>query len=172
MSDATGSAAASAQAALDKVEAAETLARFYAAVQHYDCDGSDFDAIEPLIGDEMVYLTSNLKDSAPVPRGAFLKRFKELHDVHAFDARGSFYALAGPVVTIDGDRAHLVGHISICHWLSPANQHSTWFYGVVAADLVRTASGWQIAMLDVSRVDRVEGHLPPVNAFHPHLVTQ
>jgi hypothetical protein len=169
MTSTTETSPAPGQLALDKTEAAETIARLYASVQRYDTDGSDWESIPPLFADTVVYLTQNLKDPTPVPRDKFLARFREIHDVHAREQRGSFYALSGPVVTIDGDSAHVLHHLAVCHWLSPANEHATWFYGVADARLVRADNGWRIVQLDVSRNVRVEGHRPPIDAFHPDL---
>lgn len=155
-------------AALDKLEAAETLSRFYAAVQRYDCYATDWELIEPLIADDMVYLTPNLRDPTPVPRAQFLDQFRKIHDVHATEGRGSFYALFAPVVSVDGDTARVRQHIAICHWLRPGNENSSWFYGVVDAGLVRAGDGsWQVTRLDVGNNVRVEGHDPPIDAFHP-----
>jgi hypothetical protein len=74
-----------------------------------------------------------------------------------------------PVITVDGHSASLSQHVSICHWLSPTKDHSTWFYGVIRAELSKGAAGWRIRELDVSRVVRVEGHTPTIDAFHVHL---
>jgi hypothetical protein len=157
-----------AQVALHKLEAAETVARFYAAVQRYDCYGTNWEAIEPLIADQMVYLTPNLRDPAPVPRERFLERFKEIHDVHASEGRGSFYHLSAPVVSVDGGRANVLQQIAICHWIGGASGDSSWFLSVVEAVLVLAADGrWQIERLDVSDNVRVEGHDPPIDAFYP-----
>lgn len=153
---------------LDKLEAAETVARFYAAVQRYDCDATDWDAIGPLIAEQMVYLTPNLRDPAPVSRAEFLARFKEIHDVHASAGRGSFYHLSAPVVSVDGDRANVAQQIAICHWIGGAGGDSSWFLSVVDADVARAPDGaWRIERLDVSGNVRVEGHDPPIDAFYP-----
>jgi hypothetical protein len=169
VTNSTDTTPAPGQLALDKAEAAETIARFYARVQRYDTDGSGWESIPPLFADTVVYLTQNLRDPTPVPREQFLARFREIHDVHARGQRGSFYALSGPVATIDGDTARVYHHLAVCHWLSPANEHATWFYGAADARLVRAESGWRIAQLDVSQNVRVDGHRPPIDAFHPDL---
>ena len=154
--------------ALDRLEAVEVIARFYAAAQQYDCDGSGWEAFEPLIADEIVYLTQNLKGTTPASREAFLKQFREIHDVHAAEGRGSFYGLYGPIASVTDDTARVKHHIATCHWRGPENDDSSWFYGVVDAELVRAPGGqWRIARLDVSNTVRVEGHRPPIDAFHP-----
>jgi hypothetical protein len=160
---------ASVQLMVEKAAVAEVVARFYNATQAYDNEGSDWEVLEDLIDDEITYLTQNLKDPAPVARKAFLEKYRQLHDVHLHGDRGSFYGLHMPVVTVEGDTASLAQHISICHWLSPTKDHSTWFYGVVRAGLTKGAAGWRISTLDVSNVARVEGHTPTIDAFHVHL---
>lgn len=156
------------QTALDKLEAAETISRFYAAVQRYDCYATDWELIAPLLADEIVYLTQNLKDPTPAPRAQFLEQFRKIHDVHAAEGRGSFYGLFAPAVAVDGDSATVFQHMAVCHWSKPGNENSSWFYGAVDARLVRGSDGtWRIASLDVSRNVRVEGRDPPIDAFHP-----
>ena len=165
MADRQSAASAS---ALDKLEAAEVVARFYVAAQQYDYDASGWEAFEPLIADEIVYLTQNLKDTTPVSREAFLERFREIHDVHAAEGRGSFYGLYGPIVSISGDTAKVKHHIAHVDWRGPENDDSSRVDGVVDAELARSPGApWRIALLDVSNTVRIEGHRPPVAPFHP-----
>jgi hypothetical protein len=153
---------------LDKLEAAETVFRFYQTMQDYHCSGKGFEGFETLIADEMTYLSPNFLDTTPVPRDQFLVWFEGIQSVHARPGRGSFFAVSGPVTEIDGDRAHVEAQLTATHWLGPDNQHSTWFYGPLTVDLVRAPDGWRITRLG-SQTVRQEGHLPPVNYRHPDL---
>lgn len=169
MTSGTETNVGAAQLALDKLEAAETVTRFYHATQVFDCTGTQFDAIGELIADEMLYLSTNLRGPDPLPRDEFLALYKKVHDVHARPGRGSYYNLSTPIVTVDGDKAHVAQNLDVCHWLSDASENSTWFYGAIETTLIRSDRGWLIAKLDVSGVVRTEGHEPPVNYLHPDI---
>lgn len=160
------SSAAARALALDKLEAAEAVARFYMALQRYDCAGEEWSAIEELIADEMTYITPHLIDPRPLLREEFLALFKAIHDVHSAPGRGSFYGLALPIVVVDGSGATVREQITMSHWLSAEGGQSTWFYGSIEARLMKRTESWKLTALTVDVV-RVEGHEPPINHLYP-----
>ena len=83
---------------------------------------------------------------------------------------GALFRVA-PIVSVDGDTAHVTAHVIMSHWLSPASEHSTWFYGEVEVDLRRGEVGWQITRYSPEWL-RVEGYLPPVNHLSPDLAVR
>jgi hypothetical protein len=84
--DPTGSSSV-AQLALDKLEAAEAVARFFNALQRYHCNGTDWDVVESLIADEIIYLSPNFREEVPKPRDEFLAWFIDV-TADCFGGRG------------------------------------------------------------------------------------
>jgi hypothetical protein len=76
--------------------------------------------------------------------------------------------MSSPIVSVDGDTAHVITHFIMSHWLSPAEKHATWSYGELSVSLVRSPAGWQISRYSPEFV-RNEGHVPTVNHLVPDL---
>jgi hypothetical protein len=168
LAPAPDSVESTAQLALDKIEVAETVARFYMTMQRYHTQDEGFEDFADLVDDEMAYLSPNFLDETPKPRAEWMDWFHAIQSVHAYGDRGSFFSLASPVVTVDGDRARLDAHLVSSHWLSPERGYSSWFFGPLEVDLRRTPDGWRIGRLKTAAV-REEGRSPAVNYKTPNL---
>lgn len=153
---------------LDKLEVAETVSRFYWTLQRYHTEDVGFEDFRDVVGDHMAYLSPNFRDETPKPIDEWMDWFHEIQSVHAYGDRGSFFCLSFPIVTVDGDNAHVDAHLVSSHWLSPERGDSTWFFGPVTVDLRRTDSGWRIHRLETTGV-REEGRSPAVNYLTPNL---
>jgi hypothetical protein len=157
-------------AALDKLEVAETVSRFYWTLQRYHTEDVGFEDFRDVVDDHMAYLSPNFRDETPKPIDEWMDWFHAIQSVHAHGERGSFFSISVPMVTVDGDAAHLDAHIVSSHWLGPARGLSTWFFGQLDVDLRRTPEGWRIRRLETRSV-REEGHEPAINYLTPNLET-
>lgn len=157
-----------AEPALDKFEVAETVSRFYVTVQRYHTTGEGLQDLEDIVDERIAYMSPNFRDETRKPLPEFMEWFEGIQSVHAHGDRGSFFSLGFPVVSIDGDTAHLTSHLISSHWLSGGRGLSTWFFGPVEVELRRTPDGWRIGYLETFNV-REEGHAPAINFRTPHL---